>query len=252
MKLSLSLIWRIFVFQGVASLMLFLCLRNTALMTDAALMPLKPTIGFLIAALALVAAQVGARISLVRTVFGARLELPGGFWRALSFALALCYLVLALANFVVARAVPFETWLVYKTFAPLIILLAFVAIVPPRLLAPAAERLNPTTEQFELRYSFDTGSGVCLWAANNRTRERFGYPVDLRALDLPDAVVLQGEQLLTRFDASMDWNNAPAEIWSASERLSFAADAQAFFLVLRASLAPDFDISNGLVRPPQS
>jgi hypothetical protein len=97
---------------------------------------------------------------------------------------------------------------------------------------------------YELRYFFDTGSGICLWPGNDRTTERFGYAIDLRTLGLPENVILQGEELLVRFDTWMDWNNAPAEIWSESERLSFAEDAQAYLQVLRSCLGTDFDIKD--------
>ena len=29
-----------------------------------------------------------------------------------------------------------------------------------------------------IRFSFDPGSGVCLWAKNEAAREKFGYPIE--------------------------------------------------------------------------
>ena len=134
MELSLSLLWRIVLLQLIVSMALYPCLRNTALMSDAALIPWKPTIGFLIMALALVTTQVIARFSLVRAIFGASLGLADAFWRLFSFALALYCLVLALGNLALARAVTFDMWVMYKTSIPIVALLLFVAIVPSRLL----------------------------------------------------------------------------------------------------------------------
>lgn len=137
MKLSLSILWRIVVLQLVAGLMLALCLRNSVLAIDPSLITWKPTIGFMIVAIALVVMQVAGKASLVRAVFGARLGLPDAFWRSLSFALALCYLFLALGNIAVVWAAPMQTWIAVKTFAPIVVLLVFVAVVPSRLLLAA-------------------------------------------------------------------------------------------------------------------
>jgi hypothetical protein len=96
---------------------------------------------------------------------------------------------------------------------------------------------------YELRYSFDTGSGICLWPNNDAARERFGYAIELDTLGLPEAVVAQGEALVVRFDTWMDWNNAPANLWSDEESRQFDRDAQAFLQILRSSLGTDFVIA---------
>jgi hypothetical protein len=38
---------------------------------------------------------------------------------------------------------------------------------------------------YVLRFVFEWG-GTCLWAANDEARERFGYPVDLAQLPIPE------------------------------------------------------------------
>lgn len=95
---------------------------------------------------------------------------------------------------------------------------------------------------YQLRYSFDTGSGICLWPGNDAALARFGYAVDLRELGLPAQIVAQGEQLLERWDASLDWDNPPREAWTDEQRNTFAQDSQAFLRTLRAILGTDFAI----------
>ena len=90
---------------------------------------------------------------------------------------------------------------------------------------------------YELRYFFDTGSGICLWPGNDAARERFGYAIELDTLGLPKSIVARGEALLIRFDTWMDWDNAPANLWSEAEHRQFDHDAQAFLQILRSSLA---------------
>jgi hypothetical protein len=38
-----------------------------------------------------------------------------------------------------------------------------------------------------LRFFFDAGSGVCLWAYDAEAKARFGYPVEAEMLDIPQS-----------------------------------------------------------------
>jgi hypothetical protein len=96
---------------------------------------------------------------------------------------------------------------------------------------------------YELRYSFDTGSGICLWPDNDAARERFGYAIELDSLGLPEPVVARGEALVIRFDTWMDWDNAPDNLWTEAESLQFDHDAQAYLQILRGNLGPDFAVN---------
>ncbi|MES2316122.1 MAG: septation protein IspZ [Pseudomonadota bacterium] len=257
MQLSIALFWRILVVQFLSSLILLGGFLNTALMRDPALIPWKATMGFLFMAVVLGASQAALKLSLVRAVFGGRLELPDQFWRSLSFALALFCVMLALVNIAVAKAATFETWLTYKTFVPLVGLLIFVAAVPSRLPgAPKPDRVKVPAELesagYEMRYFFSPGSGVFLWSANDNARERFGYPVSHAMLGLADELILDGDDLLARYDASVNSDNPKDEVWSESERLSFARDAQAFLRALRKSLGAEFTIIENSATPLSS
>jgi hypothetical protein len=95
---------------------------------------------------------------------------------------------------------------------------------------------------YELRFSFDTGSGICLWPDNDAARERFGFAIHLDMLGLPEMVVAEGQELVGRHDTWMDWDNAPDDLWSDTERSQFNHDASAFLEVLRDSLGADFAI----------
>lgn len=133
MKLSLSLLWRIFALQLLVGLALALALRNTALLQDVSNVRWKATIGFSLLAVALLLCQILGKFSLVRLIFGARLQLDERFWRSISFTLGALYIALAIANIAVAQIASFETWNIYKSVAPSLAILIFVAIVPPYL-----------------------------------------------------------------------------------------------------------------------
>ncbi len=58
-----------------------------------------------------------------------------------------------------------------------------------------------------LRFFFDAGSGVCLWAYDAEAKARFGYPVASEMLDIPADLRAQIEQLVTDYDDTFPWDD---------------------------------------------
>ncbi len=98
-------------------------------------------------------------------------------------------------------------------------------------------------EIFKLRYIFDPGSGVCPWSENDLARERFGYAVDLDSLEHALSLKTQAEELIVRFDTSLDWNYPPnPSPWSDVERIQFEADAARLLQSPQECLGTSFEI----------
>ena len=94
---------------------------------------------------------------------------------------------------------------------------------------------------YELRYFFDPGSGVCLWAKNDAARERFGYAIDLSDLPITQSARAQMQRLVSWFDRSMNWK-APLDAspdWSTNESHRFLDEAKLGLELLRAELPTD-------------
>ena len=51
-----------------------------------------------------------------------------------------------------------------------------------------------------VRFFFDAGSGVCLWAQDDEAKARFGYPVEAGDLDIPAELRAEIEQLVADYD----------------------------------------------------
>lgn len=96
---------------------------------------------------------------------------------------------------------------------------------------------------YRLRFFFDTGSGICLWAGDAATEERHGLAVEAQALPLPPELVAEVERLTTFWDTGIDWNDpgGPSP-WTAEDEQSFQAQADAFLERLRAALGPGFEV----------
>jgi hypothetical protein len=92
---------------------------------------------------------------------------------------------------------------------------------------------------YELRLSFDAGSGICLWAVNESARSQFGYPVDHWKLPVSDNTKRWFQHLVSWFDTSLDWS-APGDTdsrWSEEELQQFQRAVQQGLSMLRQELS---------------
>lgn len=97
--------------------------------------------------------------------------------------------------------------------------------------------------KFVLRFFFDPGAGVCLWAGNEAANERFGYAVESDELPLAPETREAVDRLMARFDESVDWNDpmAPSP-WSRTEELEFAEAARDVLARVRRDLGQEFEV----------
>jgi hypothetical protein len=105
-------------------------------------------------------------------------------------------------------------------------------------------RQDPETAGvYRLRFFFDTGSGICLWSANDAAREKFDYPVPLEALPLPETIRRRGEFLIAWYDTFMDWELSPQPSrWWPREQHGFNAATQELLALLEEHLGPAFEL----------
>ena len=90
--------------------------------------------------------------------------------------------------------------------------------------------------KYEIRYFFDPGSGVCLWARNAAACEKFGYPIDHWNLDLSENTKRWLQHLIAWFDTELDWERPPETRWSEEDRNRFRQAAIKGIELLRAEL----------------
>lgn len=103
-----------------------------------------------------------------------------------------------------------------------------------------------------LRFFFDAGSGVCLWAYDAEAKVRFGYPVEAAMLDIPEELRAEIEQLVTDYDDTFPWDDPgsgdavePSRVMSGyEENPAFATRVRALLPRLRTALGPGFVIES--------
>jgi hypothetical protein len=98
---------------------------------------------------------------------------------------------------------------------------------------------------YKLRLAFDPGGGVCLWAANDAARQRYGYPIDHWQLPLTENTRRWLSYLVAWFDTSLDWSSPTDsdDLWTESELQSFLAAKQRGLDLLQQELpSTEFEI----------
>jgi hypothetical protein len=97
--------------------------------------------------------------------------------------------------------------------------------------------------RYRLRFCFDARSGVCFWSGNDAARTRFGYPVPLALLPLPDELTRYGEELIGRYDESFNWDDpAGPGPWTQAEHDDFDRRADAFLTAARQALGLEYEL----------
>jgi hypothetical protein len=89
-----------------------------------------------------------------------------------------------------------------------------------------------------IRYFFDAGSGVCLWAGDDATKERHGYDIDADDLPLSTNTQRWLQYLIAWYDTSLNWDDpGGASPWSDDEQARFRLAAQEGITRLQHELA---------------
>jgi intracellular septation protein A len=123
-----GIFWRVFLSELCASAALmafFLVTPLKPLLYGSEWVFWHPTIAFGWFALLLLGSLLRGGNGVLYLAWGRLLGKTDLFWRRLHNWTGGLYVALAVANIMVAHAVPFRTWLQLKTFGPLIALIAF-------------------------------------------------------------------------------------------------------------------------------
>ncbi len=95
---------------------------------------------------------------------------------------------------------------------------------------------------YVLRFFFEWG-GDCLWSANDAARERFGYPVNLSDLPIPEDLRVELLRAEECFQTSYDENDpAGSSPWTKKELSDFNRLKDDLLARLRIALGPTFEI----------
>ena len=96
---------------------------------------------------------------------------------------------------------------------------------------------------FILRFFFDPGSGICLWAGNDLTKNKFGdYPIEPKKLPISHALKEEITKHILWYDKSLNWNSPSLPVWNTKELEAFNASANQLLKKLRRELPNTYQV----------
>jgi hypothetical protein len=99
---------------------------------------------------------------------------------------------------------------------------------------------------YRVRFSFDAGAGICLWAANDATRERYGYAIDAASLPIPESLGQRLVALIADYDSSVNWDYPPDPgPWDPPRESQFQEHATQVLALLRETLGAEYEVVDG-------
>lgn len=101
--------------------------------------------------------------------------------------------------------------------------------------------------KYTFRYWFEWGCSEdfcpCLWSADDITRDRYGYSVDLNKLPISRELIQFLCRLDIEHDNALDWDYPPAPLlWTDEEEKTFYLNAEEGYKRLCAELGKDYEI----------
>lgn len=95
--------------------------------------------------------------------------------------------------------------------------------------------------QYRMRYFFDWGSGVCLWADNEETVNKYDYPIDISLLPVSENLKEYLEKLINWHDTALNWNDPGGDLlWDQEQQDEFLAAAEVGYDRLRSELDDEY------------
>lgn len=96
---------------------------------------------------------------------------------------------------------------------------------------------------YSIAYFFDVGSGICLWAKNDLARQKYGYPIDHRALPFDEFLKNDIQDLLNYYDTSLDWDNPPGPSpWAQTQWDAFYRAKQKMYERIIFALGEEYEV----------
>ena len=95
---------------------------------------------------------------------------------------------------------------------------------------------------YVIRYWFEW-SAPCFWSADDRTRDRFGSPIEPESLPLSSTTIEQVHKLIQWHDQSLNWDYPPDPgPWRQNECDRFNCAARELLEACRRELGKDFEL----------
>lgn len=103
--------------------------------------------------------------------------------------------------------------------------------------------MGDSMTKYYMRFFFDWGSGTCLWANSEETKEIYDYAVDFELLPISDGLKESLENVINWHDEALNWNDPAGDLlWNQEKIDEFVATAKEVYHKLCNELGSDYEI----------
>ena len=98
--------------------------------------------------------------------------------------------------------------------------------------------------KYKLKYWFEHGGG-CLWSANERTTEKYGYLVAIEKLPFSNEIIDKLYQLEKEYGTYLNWDDPTSpSLWTEEHKSDFLCRAREIYYDLSKELNGDYEVIN--------
>lgn len=97
--------------------------------------------------------------------------------------------------------------------------------------------------EYELKFMFDWGSGICVWSNNEAANRKYGYAVESESLPVSKELAEELNFLASKHDEALDWSCPQNDLlWSVEEKAEFITAAEKVYNRLCGELGSDYHV----------
>ena len=103
-------------------------------------------------------------------------------------------------------------------------------------------------EKYKLRFFFEY-FGPCFWSANDRAREKYGYPIETEVLPLSIDLKSELNKLGDEYVTCINWDSpADPSPWTKEQEACFMARTNAAYERVKNELGSEYEVINEAVK----
>jgi len=125
-------------------------------------------------------------------------------------------------------------------------IVVIAGMIITKLKSPRKNDSKTPDMKYQLRFFFDYGSGVCIWAGNEHAQKKFeSYPIESNILPISKTLKNELDCLIVEYDSSLNWDDpSNPSPWTKEQKNDFSSRADIIYVKLENELGSKYELKN--------